>query len=196
MKTRIKFEKYSFLALVCLILISQHIYPEDSVMDMVLEYSGYICLAIAALGRIWSSAYIAGRKNHTLVTVGPYSMVRNPLYLFSFIGFLGAGMVTESVMITLVFGLVFFATHWATILEEERRLGQLFSDTYGDYAARVPRFIPQPWLLNNPDTVAFSPRTFTRALLDSSLIVCAIPISNMIEWAHLHSLLPVVLQVY
>lgn len=196
MKTRIKFERFSILTLICLILISQHIYTEDSLMDLVLEETGILFLCIAALGRTWSSAYIAGRKNSTLVTEGPYSIVRNPLYLFSFIGFLGAGLVTESIIITMIFAAVFFATHWKTILDEEKKLGGLFPGTFDNYVDRVPRFIPNPWLLHNPERVPLSPRIFTRAFLDASVIVCVIPLSNMIEYAHMHSFLPVLVQVY
>ena len=196
MKTRIKFERYSVLILVCLILISQHVYAEDSVIDLALEETGFLFLCIAALGRTWSSAFIAGKKNRTLVTEGPYSIVRNPLYLFSFVGFLGAGMVTESIMLTIGFGCIFFATHWNTILDEERRLAELFPAAYQEYKSQVPRFIPSPWLLHNPESVPLSPRIFTRALLDSSIIICAIPLSNMIEYAHLHSYLPVLVRIY
>jgi protein-S-isoprenylcysteine O-methyltransferase Ste14 len=41
---------------------------------------------IAILGRAWSTRYIGERKANLLVTEGPYSVSRNPLYLFSFLG--------------------------------------------------------------------------------------------------------------
>ena len=54
-----------------------------------LELFGVALLAVAAMGRIWCLIYIAGRKNKELCQLGPYSLCRNPLYLFSFVGVIG-----------------------------------------------------------------------------------------------------------
>lgn len=47
---------------------------------------GCLCVGAAMAGRIWCAQYIAGYKNDVLVREGPYSVCRNPLYFFSFLG--------------------------------------------------------------------------------------------------------------
>ena len=62
----------------------------------ILFFIGIILVGIASFGRLWCSLYIAGYKTDNLVTEGPYSMCRNPLYFFSFIGALGVGFASET----------------------------------------------------------------------------------------------------
>ena len=47
---------------------------------------GCLCVGAAMAGRMWCAQYIAGYKNDVLVREGPYSVCRNPLYFFSFLG--------------------------------------------------------------------------------------------------------------
>lgn len=65
------------------------------------EDFGRVLIAICILGRCWCTLYIGGRKGETLVSVGPYSLCRNPLYFFSFVGAAGVGAQTGSLLITL-----------------------------------------------------------------------------------------------
>src|SRR5690349_15131041 len=51
-----------------------------------IEWAGMILIFICVCGRTWCSLYIGGRKISELVAVGPYSISRNPLYVFSIIG--------------------------------------------------------------------------------------------------------------
>jgi protein-S-isoprenylcysteine O-methyltransferase Ste14 len=48
-----------------------------------LEMAGVSLALLCVAGRMWSSLYIGSRKNRELVTAGPYSITRNPLYFFS-----------------------------------------------------------------------------------------------------------------
>jgi protein-S-isoprenylcysteine O-methyltransferase Ste14 len=47
------------------------------------EYVGYALVIVCVVGRIWCSAYVGGYKNTKLIDTGPFSIVRNPLYVFS-----------------------------------------------------------------------------------------------------------------
>jgi len=44
-----------------------------------IEALGIGFVLICILGRLWSILYVGGRKNDELVTIGPFSMTRNPL---------------------------------------------------------------------------------------------------------------------
>src|SRR5262245_36263866 len=65
-------------------------------MHVLLGCAGFICVALACLGRIWCSAFIAGHKDEMLVTTGPYARCRHPLYACSLLAALGLGLATRS----------------------------------------------------------------------------------------------------
>lgn len=196
MRKRLVIAKVLAVGVVGTAFFSQHAYAEESVANLALEISGFTLLGIAALGRIWSAAYISGKKSKVLVTDGPYSIMRNPLYFFSFLGFIGAGLAFESLFVASAFAAIFFLTHWPTILKEERKLGEIFGETFDAYKTQVPRFIPAPWRLTNADSVAVSPRVFSKAIMESSMIIAVFLCAHTIEWAHAHQLLPVAFRVY
>jgi protein-S-isoprenylcysteine O-methyltransferase Ste14 len=190
MKRRLFASKLLALLLFALALVATHAYAPGSVACLLLETSGFLLLVAAAMGRVWASALISGRKNLELVTDGPYSIVRHPLYFFSFLGFLGAGMAFESLVLAVAFGSTFLLTHWPAILREENRLHQLFGDEFRIYQESVPRFLPHPWKLRSPVTVPLFPRLFTKAIVESSLILCVFLLARIVEWCHLHTAAP------
>jgi protein-S-isoprenylcysteine O-methyltransferase Ste14 len=77
----------------------------DSIHELI-EWSGIVAIVVCIIGRTWTSLYIAGRKIDQLVTVGPYSIVRNPLYVFSILGAAGAGAQLGSLVAGFVSGLL------------------------------------------------------------------------------------------
>lgn len=195
MKKRILVIKLLTLMVLAVAIMSDHTYGKNTLMDLILEISAYNALVIAAMGRLWASAYISGKKDEVLVTDGPYSIVRNPLYFFSFIGFVGAGLAFESIVIAVGMALVFFLTHWQTILEEEKRLRGTFGKQFDEYVKTVPRFVPKPWKLVNPQEVSFAPVIFTRAVLNCSLIPMVFSLAHIVEWAHENSVLPILFRL-
>lgn len=191
MKNRILISKALMLLVIAIAFLSHHPYDDNTLLDIALEIFGYLFLISAAMGRTWVSAYISGRKNQVLVTEGPYSVVRNPLYFFSFLGFIGAGLAFESFVITLLLGFIFFFTHWKTILDEETQLRRMFGEQFDEYAQTTPRFIPKTWKLRNPSTVSFSPKVFSRAAFDSFFIALIFSLTHIIEWTHVNSVVPI-----
>jgi protein-S-isoprenylcysteine O-methyltransferase Ste14 len=107
-----------------------------------LEIFGYLLLITAGLGRIWCSIYIAGRKDKILCTDGPYSLCRNPLYLFSFIGVLGAFLALQSILLAAFASAIFLLYYHFVIRSEERRLLDIFKASFSEYISTTPRFIP------------------------------------------------------
>lgn len=99
--------------------------------------------AIIVLGKQW--AYVARIvEGHTLITEGPYNLVRNPIYTGMF-GILIATGLAASRWYTLIAAILFFLCGtWVRIGREENLLRQSFGAEFEVYRSRVPALIP--WL--------------------------------------------------
>jgi protein-S-isoprenylcysteine O-methyltransferase Ste14 len=196
MNVRLLVSRLALAAVVVLALLMQHAWDEHGSVDKILATCGDVLLIAGCAGRIWCALYIAGRKNKALVDRGPYSLTRNPLYFFSFLAFVGAGLSFESLTIAALFGIVFFATHWPTIRLEERHLRKLFGETFDEYVARVPRFVPSLARYRGADSLVVNPRVFTRTMLEASLIPLVYLGAQAIEAGHEQGILPTLVYLY
>jgi protein-S-isoprenylcysteine O-methyltransferase Ste14 len=193
--SRLRLIRVLMVPIAFLALVTYSIYPDDSFTEMLLRSIGLALLLLATGGRIWASVYLHGRKNQALVTKGPFSLVRNPLYLFSFLGFLGAGLAFGSVTLAAALGIVFFLAHWPAIQREEADLERIFGEDYVAYRARVPRFLPHSLRSDSSETVTFDARGFSYALRDCLAIPSVFILALMVEWAKDSGILPVLFQV-
>lgn len=125
---------------------------------------GIVLAAIGMVGRIWCLTYSSGYKSSELVTQGPYSICRNPLYFFSFVGLVGIGLATETLTLTLALIVFFALVYPAVIAGEEEFLRGKFGQAYLDYCARTPRFFPRRSLFVEPESYMVQPRTLRRSL--------------------------------
>jgi len=102
-----------------------------------------ICYTAArALGRQWAlTARVV--EDHELITEGPYSHVRNPIYLAMF-GMLVATGLTISRWQALLAGiLIFLIRNEIRIRSEENLLRETFGSQFDEYASRVPAVFPR-----------------------------------------------------
>ena len=90
------------LAIGCALLFGESRWEMSPLIEESLMLLACFMAGIGAFGRIWCSLYIAGYKNNVLVIEGPYSMCRNPLYFFSFIGGIGVACATETFTVPLL----------------------------------------------------------------------------------------------
>ncbi len=144
-------------------------------------------------GRTWCILYIGGRKSRELVTTGPYSISRNPLYLFSIIGAVGVGAQAGALSVALLAGVLVAAIHGAAAAHEERCLLVEHGDTYRRYLAAVPRFLPRLTRWKNAEFLQVRPRAVARTFFDACFFLAAVPLAAL--FAHLHSvgIMPAVL---
>lgn len=196
MHVRLVVSRIAAVALLAPLLFVAHAWPERSGIDLVLADAGLVLLLVGCVGRIWCAAYIAGRKDAELVTEGPFSICRNPLYLFSLCAFLGVGLSFESLVATAAFGALFLLTHLPAIRREERSLAARFGDPYRSYLARVPRLMPNLGLYTPSRALTISVPAFTRTLVEAALIPLAYLGAQGIEAAQQAGLLPVLAHVY
>jgi hypothetical protein len=140
--------------------------------------------------------YIAGHKDSRLIQEGPYSLSRNPLYLFSFIGTMGIGFATETMTVPVVLGVAFLLYYPMVIRREENKLRGYFPDTFPAYCAKVPRFFPRHLGPVEPETCAVNPRLFRRHAFSALWFIWIIGILEVIEELHELGFVPVHFQFY
>ena len=191
MNFRLRLTRLLILPVALIALATGHRHPADALVDTLLSAGGVLLLVLAAGGRAWASIYLAGRKNDVLVTSGPYSLTRNPLYLFSFLGFIGVGLAMGSLVLAAAFALVFLLSHWPTILAEERFLGDRFSQGYVHYQAAVPRFLPALRRPESAGTIPINTAKLSLALRDCMAIPLVLIVVEVMEWAQLAGVIPV-----
>jgi protein-S-isoprenylcysteine O-methyltransferase Ste14 len=104
---------------------------------------GYALITLAILGRIWSVIYLAGHKNEELIQDGPFSLCRNPSYIFSFLGLMGVLIWVQNLVVLIVAPL-YWGYYFFVIRSEEKRLSRLFNGEFAAYCSRVPRLVPDP----------------------------------------------------
>lgn len=156
-----------------------------------IESFGLVLIVIAIIGRAWCSLYIGGRKAEELVTIGPYSVCRNPLYLFSFIGIFGAGLQSGSLIIGLIFLLAAMAIFIPLIAREEAYLVHAMPQAFPDYRRVTPRLAPRPELWRSPQELTVRPDLFVRTVFDGVPFLVAWPLFQGIEALQQTGLLPV-----
>lgn len=84
----------------------------------------------------------ATRKEHKLVTNGPYRWVRHPLYTVGSSLFIAFGMMADNWFIAML-GLLAFIGMAIRTPKEEANLVEKFGDEYRDYMKRTGRFFPK-----------------------------------------------------
>ena len=76
-----------------------------------------------------------------LLTLGPYSRSRNPMYVGWTLLYLGIALAANSVWITALVPVVIVFTHLVDIRREERMLKAEFGDQYLEYEESVRRYL-------------------------------------------------------
>jgi protein-S-isoprenylcysteine O-methyltransferase Ste14 len=184
------------LALVFFVLLfGQSIFPPETVVHEAIEMAGIVLIVIGIAGRLWSTLYIGGRKSATVVTDGPYSITRNPLYVFSSIAAVGVGAQMGSITAAVGFGTACAAAFHIVILREERFLSANLGADYRAYLAAVPRFFPKPSLYREGETAGFKPSLLLVTLLDGLVFLVAMPVFEIIDAAQLSGALPVLFRM-
>jgi protein-S-isoprenylcysteine O-methyltransferase Ste14 len=84
----------------------------------------------------------ATRKQHTLVTSGPYRWVRHPLYTVGSSLFISFGMMADNWFIAALGVLAFIAMASRTP-KEEANLIEKFGDEYREYMKHTGRYLPK-----------------------------------------------------
>jgi protein-S-isoprenylcysteine O-methyltransferase Ste14 len=168
---RLRATFYGYLALLALTAVNRPAVAPP-IVEALLAVTAMLAVSASALGRIWCSVFIAGRKDAQLVTTGPYAMCRHPLYALSMLAAAGLGMASGSVVLTAVVLLMLAVLFRRAAAAEEQVLAELHGAAFARYVAATPRFWPRggphdPW----HETVLVRPRVLWKAFLDAGSIL-------------------------
>lgn len=103
---------------------------------------GWLLFCAGAAFRWWAALYIGGRKDNQVVCQGPYSVVRHPLYLGTFLMTMSIAAFLQSLTMFVAVLLAALVYLGITLAREERRMIEIHGDAYRDYIKRVPSLWP------------------------------------------------------
>jgi len=100
------------------------------------------CVGLATIA--WGILAAGGNdleKQTALVTTGPYTFSRNPMYLAWALISAGLALIFNALWLAVGTGGAIIYVNFVTIAAEERVLQQKFGDAYADYRQRVRRWL-------------------------------------------------------
>lgn len=118
-------------------------HPVTRGLGVVLAGLGILATFVAqlAMGASWRIGVDTTEKT-TLVTDGPFRVVRNPVLTAMGIAFLGLTLMVPNLVAVTGFLIMLIGNQVQARLVEEPYLRQLHGAAYTDYASRVGRFLP------------------------------------------------------
>ena len=173
----------------------QSTWPVSGMAHEAVEILGLALIALCVVGRSWCTLYIGGRKTAELVDLSPYSVSRNPLYLFSFIGAAGVGAQSGSISVAVLFAALAIAVFRPVVLIEEAALARCFGPAYQSYVSRVPRFGPRLRNWRDAEWLRTRPELFLRTLVDGLAFAAVVPLFEAIDWLQTSGYLPVLVHL-
>jgi len=104
--------------------------------------AGALITAIGEALRLWAAGHL--RKNKLLTTTGPYSYVKNPLYIGTLLITIGYSAMAKNVII-MIGGFVWFFIYYAPYKkkQENEKLISNFGQSWVEYDKAVPDYIPR-----------------------------------------------------
>ncbi len=166
---------------------------DETFLGEATELAGGLMIVTCIIGRCWCTLYLGGHKSRRIVRNGPYSISRNPLYMFSILGAAGAGALFGSFLLAALLAGAVWAVFRVVIGFEEEHLERIFGDEYRHYKADVPRFGPRITGYRDGSLVTFSPSFLIAAARDNALFLLIFPYVEFTEILHETYGLPILL---
>jgi protein-S-isoprenylcysteine O-methyltransferase Ste14 len=168
-------------------------------------------MAIASILRMWAGSVLTSHRmmafrvqRDSLVTAGPYGLVRNPIYLADLLAFCAFAVCLRPV--GLILPVLFYAHYRRLVAFEEKVLAERFPREFAAYAQAVPRrFLPRltslrgllselthlhitsDGLRHNALYLLFVPGFVVAAATGSLLWGIVMGVPGVIEWAVVHT---------
>ncbi len=135
---------YTPFGLAYIFLVRPHL-ADGSFLNDLLQDAGGLLIILAGLGiRILARQQKTSHLPSGLVTTGPYALIRNPMYVGSYLVGLGMCVVIGHLPFLIAFSIVYWLVHVMVVRQEERFLTKLWPEEYAAYCKSVPAWIPTP----------------------------------------------------
>jgi len=147
MKTRIKINGFIMFCAFLLIIIFPGAFfrnEENYALNVVVEVFGISFILLGQILRVSARGFKAENSGNgsALIKGGPYTLVRNPMYLGILLIGSGVVLVLFQWWVICIFLLIFIIRYLTLIFQEEKKLETAFSQDYADYKKRIPRIFP------------------------------------------------------
>jgi len=172
-------------------LFSTPLVRAGSWIDVVMNAAGWAAFVAGAAVRFWATLFIGGRKDKVLMTDGPYSTCRNPLYLGSLLLAIAAALFLKSVVFAVALVGVALAYVLATVPAEEEFLRARHGEAFDRYVASVPAVIPSLRAFRTPPEVAVNVHTLRLECSRASRWIWLPPLALGVFYLHQLSWWPV-----
>ncbi len=168
------------IALAAYLFYVPNLWPVNESATLDLRFTGTLLMFGGILGRIFSTLSIGGHKDRVVVQTELYSVCRNPLYFSSFLMAVGTGLLFARLDFSMLIVAAFMVVFYPMMRNEARVLRAKFPD-YEEYERQVPLFFPNFLLWRERGQYQIDFRLLKRTLLDSSLILLAIPVMLLLR---------------
>jgi protein-S-isoprenylcysteine O-methyltransferase Ste14 len=129
------------------LFLYRHIVPhkQTALTDQIMDSLGLTIVLLGQYLRISARGYKSEKLiNHdTLITDGPYSLVRHPMYLASFLIGLGMAMLLFAWWGIVIYAFFFLLWYWPQVHNEQQWLIKKFGQQYIDYCKTTPCCLPR-----------------------------------------------------
>lgn len=147
MKKRIQVDSLILAAIFVLTIVISwfgKLYSKNLALEDILFFLGIILILKGMFLRMGARGHkkTHSQKGKGLVMTGPYTLVRNPMYLGTFIVGLGFTFIVWPWWTWPVFAVLFYMRFIRQIKIEERYLSQIFGREFEAYCQAVPRLWP------------------------------------------------------
>lgn len=189
-RKRLKVVQILSVVMIIGLIFSRPLWNEDTTPHDIMEMLGVGFILACIFGRLWSILYVGGHKNTNLITLGPYSVTRNPLYFFSTLGAIGIGLTFGSLLVAVVFGLLTYLVFRFTALREATFLADKFGDDYAEYARQTPLYWPNIMNYRDSFEITFSTRALFKTFVDAMFFLATVPLLEGLEYLHTQDIVP------
>ena len=194
-RNRINVSRMIFGVVIALIFLTSHVWQEGGLLLSLLNALGFIMIILAVFGRLWSSVFICGYKTKKVIQHGPYSVTRNPLYVFSSLGAVGLGLVAGSFVITGLIIFIYVFIYARTIIFEEHKLEEALGVQYLQYKTNTPRFFPDFTLYKTVPEYTINVSRFENAFKDAIWFFLGFGVLHIVGQMHELGFLPVLFRL-